>query len=252
MKDIQEMVGPDLPKKETKALLKELIEEERLSFTYEFGCTFVVPSLHAPFLLTDRVMLVPPGRKVRLSSEMIAITVRPGIAFGTGQHPTTCLALQGLESLFSGQIIDYIPEKILDIGTGSGILAVASIKFGGQKALGIDSDPNAVFEARENIALNDLEHCIRIGKTSLEYVQGRYHLILANLRTPTLKDIRTQLSACRAQRSVLIMSGFHPEERKGLIGKYEELGWSPMTGARKGKWEMLMFSYGFEAPPLCK
>ncbi len=242
-RDVQKGLSREITRREVKTALKELISEEQLLYTYDFGCTFVESSMHAPVGLTDRIVMVPPDRSLEHDPDKIYITLRPGIAFGNGQHPTTCLVLKGMEHVFSGRIADFIPEAILDIGTGSGILALAGIKLGGKRAIGIDLDPNAVFEARENVALNSLEDDITILKTSLDFLQGSFQLVLANLRAPTLKDISQQLTRYCQHRSVLIMSGFYPEETKGLLERYKEQGWSCLYRQRRGKWGMAIFCW---------
>ncbi len=239
-RDIQKGLSDFIGRREVNTALKELIAEERLSYTYEFGHTFVEPSLNTTIQLTDRIVLIPPGRSFEPGSDKVFITLRPGISFGNGQHPTSVLVLQGMERVFSGKMTDFIPEDILDIGTGSGILALASIKLGGKMAFGIDNDPNAVFEANENVALNSLENQVRISKTSLESVQGKFELILANLRAPTLKDISWGLTKYSRDRSVFIMSGFYPEETQGLLERYKKTGWSCHYRARQGNWEMVI------------
>jgi len=98
------------------------------------------------------VILTPPERHPVLKGSDIAVMLRPGASFGCGQHPTTRLAIQGIEyTLKTLRICDGIANTmLLDIGTGSGVLAICALKMGIHRAMGTDMDPCAIAEAGEN------------------------------------------------------------------------------------------------------
>jgi ribosomal protein L11 methyltransferase len=107
-----------------------------------------------PIAVTDRLTIKPTWEDYTPRADELIIELDPGMAFGTGTHPTTMLCLKALESSISGG------EQIIDVGTGSGVLAIGAIKLGASKVLALDLDPVAVTCARENIVQNGLEDVI--------------------------------------------------------------------------------------------
>ncbi|WP_328800372.1 50S ribosomal protein L11 methyltransferase [Paenibacillus sp. LX16] len=126
-----------------------------------------------PLRVSDRLTIKPTWREYEpASEEEKIIELDPGMAFGTGTHPTTSLCLRTLESVIKGG------EEVIDVGTGSGILAIGAVKLGAKHVLALDLDPVAVSSARENTRLNGLEECITIKESDL--------LSVLNASDPTL------------------------------------------------------------------
>jgi ribosomal protein L11 methyltransferase len=119
-----------------------------------------------PIAVTDRLTIKPTWEDYTPRADELIIELDPGMAFGTGTHPTTTLCLKALESSISGG------EQIIDVGTGSGVLAIGAIKLGASKVLALDLDPVAVSCAKENIAQNGLEDVI---ETRLSDLLGVLH-----------------------------------------------------------------------------
>lgn len=129
-----------------------------------------------------RFWITPPWERPRLGDGECVIQINPGRAFGTGQHETTQACLRLLDDLLRGAR----PTRALDIGTGSGILAIAAVGLGIPECLAVDLDPDAVAAARENVHLNQVDHKVRVALASAENLEELpFALILANLLTET-------------------------------------------------------------------
>jgi len=129
-----------------------------------------------------RVWIVPPWERVSAGVGECVIQISPGRAFGTGQHETTQGCLQLLDTLLTGAP----PARALDIGTGTGILAIAAVALGVPQCLAIDIDPDAVAAARENVDLNQVDRHVRVVLASPDSLgEPPFTLILANLLTDT-------------------------------------------------------------------
>lgn len=138
-----------------------------------------------------------PGRTV--------ITIEPGMAFGTGTHPTTRSCLEFLE-----WVTTSLAEKditALDVGTGSGILAIALAKMGVRKVLALDSDPLAVKAANANVRRNRVERAVRLSNSGLRRVYGSFTVVVANLIAETIIDLADALEKKVSPRGYLILSG---------------------------------------------
>ncbi|WP_027088267.1 50S ribosomal protein L11 methyltransferase [Cohnella panacarvi] len=115
-----------------------------------------------PIAVTERLTIKPTWEEYAPSREgELIIELDPGMAFGTGTHPTTALCLKALDSAISGG------EQVIDVGTGSGILSIGAIKLGADKVLAVDLDPMAVTNAKENIAQNGLQDVIEARESDL-------------------------------------------------------------------------------------
>ena len=169
--------------------IKRLVEQKKLVYTYQFGNSFLEPSFERPVRVTHSIVLKPPACDYHPLAGDIVVYIRAGAAFGTGRHPTTRLALWGLEKVSTGGLIPFRNEesRVLDIGTGSGVLLIAALKLGCACGMGLDIDPCARAEASKNAALNRLSNWVTISDHSLDSLEGPFSLITANLRLPTLK-----------------------------------------------------------------
>jgi len=235
-KTITETYGLD--KSSTKALLKDLVAQGELEYAYEFGSTYLVPSFNKPVRISAWVVIMPPGHRYRQTPDDVIIQIKPGAAFGAGQHPTTRLAVKGIEHALrdSGTMPPEMRSRALDIGTGSGILVLTAVRFGIKKGLGLDIDPISRAEARENVKLNHLENRIEIGNRSLASIRRQFCMVTANLRLPSLQRWCEKLVWLTLPRGVLVFSGIRTHEVKELLDAYanqncrrlwqaEELGW---------------------------
>lgn len=115
-------------------------------------------------------------------------------------------------------------SRAIDVGTGSGVLAIVAAKMGVGFVCGIDSDSCAVFEARNNVRLNHIEDRVEILEGDLSAIAGSYELVFANLRMPTLFNLWSVLEKKVADNSMLVFSGLKSEEVNAICDFYEEAG----------------------------
>jgi ribosomal protein L11 methyltransferase len=156
-------------------------------------------------------LIVPSWEEAQPNPDDIILHLDPGMAFGTGGHETTRLCLEMLE-----QIIDQLPTgrppAVLDLGTGSGILAMAAAQLGAGPIHAVDIDPQAVEVARENLAINNLTERVECSSTPLEALTETYDIILANILAEELVRLAPQLTERLAQGGRLILSGILAEK----------------------------------------
>jgi ribosomal protein L11 methyltransferase len=163
--------------------------------------------------VTRNLMVIPEWEPVPASLKCHFIKIDPGPAFGTGQHHTTRMCLLSMEkSCFKG------PWSMLDIGTGSGILAMYGVKLGAERVAAIDIDPEAVRWAGRNIELNGLLSEIELSSRPLEEWKERFSLVTANLILGTILDLSPYFPRVLAPDGRLIMSGILREQ----VGEVEE------------------------------
>jgi ribosomal protein L11 methyltransferase len=173
--------------------------------------------------------LAAPGEKV--------IEMDPGMAFGTGQHASTKLALSLLDSCFQ----DSRPETVLDIGTGTGILAMAAALFGAEKVIAIDNDPDAVEVAVKNIVHNRLEQSIMTSVTPLAEISGSFACICANIIHDVLKEMAPVIAGLLVPGSRLVLAGIlRGEQEQNIIAVYQELGVELQQAAYEDEWVSLL------------
>ena len=229
----------NLEKQQIKPVIKDLVKRGELVYTYEFGSTFLERSFNKPVRISARVVIKPPGYHYRPDSGDIVIQIKPGASFGDGRHPTTRLAIRAIEVALTEIKFDdpQLHHTMLDIGTGTGILAMTAMRLGIHKGLGIDIDPCARSEARENIKINGLEDRIDISDQYLETIDQVFSLITANLRFPTLKKIGACLRKITIPNGFVVISGIHRHESAGLIKAYSRKGFECLWQKQELDWE---------------
>ena len=228
-----------LEKTRVGQILKNLIRQGELEYTYEFGSTYLVRSFSKPVRISNHVVIMPAGHSYQPAPDDVVIQIKSGAAFGGGRHPTTRLSVKAIEYVLKQERPNWMNQRcsVLDIGTGSGILAMAAVGLGVKKGLGLDIDPCAVTEAADNIALNKLENRILISDREIDTVDQIFSLVVANLRYPSLKHYYPQILKLTDTNSRVVLSGFRPQERSNLMDLYttkhfkctwtaDELDWS--------------------------
>ena len=158
----------------------------------------------------------------------VAIVIRPSMGFGTAHHATTRLCLASL------QHVDVRGQSALDIGTGSGVLAIAMSRLGAAPVLGIDDDPDALHAAEENLLLNRAaDVTLRAGDVrAIE--PGAFNLVTANLTGALLVETAAHLSDLTVPGGRLILSGFMHEEEDSVLAAYS--GLTVSTRSEEGEW----------------
>jgi ribosomal protein L11 methyltransferase len=164
----------------------------------------------------------------------------PGSAFGTGSHETTRLVLEQLEQ--RGQLGHEPEMRVLDVGTGSGILAIACALFGACHVLALDTDPDAVRACEENAALNSVADRVQAECITHGGLAGRerYPLVLANIETRVLVPMAAELASTVASKGTLILSGILRPELDSVRRAYLELGLAEVRFAELGEWAAIV------------
>jgi len=177
----------------------------------------------------------PVGRE---KSGVPQLYIPHGLAFGSGEHATTSMLLRALT-----QHPDLARGPVLDLGTGSGVLALAARLLGARKIVATDWDAEAVRTARQNEALNFRELSIRWQRADVKRLRAkaRYHLILANLFSGILVEAAAPIAAALAPGGNLWLSGILHSQQAEVIAAYEEQKLHLARTVRRGKWVMLCF-----------
>jgi ribosomal protein L11 methyltransferase len=229
-----------------KTLIKDLVANGELTYIYEHGCTFVQKSFHKPVRISQSVVLKPPGYKYRSEPHDVVIQVKPGASFGDGRHPTTRLAIKGIEFALK-ELKSFVLNRectVLDIGTGSGVLVMTAVRFGVQKGLGIDIDSCARAEAGENVKLNDLQARITISDKAIEDIDPSFSMVLANLRVPTLQRLCARIDAVANPHGIVVLSGIRCHELDGLMAVYTARHFECVWTAAEFDWAGVVFKKG--------
>jgi len=158
-------------------------------------------------------------------------------AFGTGLHPTTALCLETLGDIVGGEP----PESLLDVGTGSGILALAALRLGVPQALAIDNDPGALRVAAENAALNGLGPRLTLAAGGPETLTGRWPLVLANILAAPLIEMASPLSRRVGHRGRLVLSGIPSSVEPDVHRAYRHLGMRRVEVLTRDGWVAAVF-----------
>ncbi len=191
-----------------------------------------IPILH----IGKRIVIKPSWREYTPQAGEVVLELDPGLAFGTGLHPTTRLCLEALEA----RVRDGM--RILDLGSGSGILALAAAKLARVEVLAVDNDPNAVVATRRNARRNGVSARVRPLHGSLEAVSGTYDLILANLLAPILIRMAAErkLAARLKPQGWLIASGLLVEQEGEVAAAFEANGLHVVERRREEDWLALL------------
>ena len=177
----------------------------------------------------ERLAIVPGWEDYR--TDRIRIVMDPGMAFGTGTHETTSLCLETLDSMVKGG------ERVLDIGTGSGILAIATRKLGADSAEGVDIDPMCVRTAGENAERNGVaEHfTVLVGDLS-DKASGKYNIITANIVAAAILSLAPHVPVLMAPGARFIASGIIDTRKDEVLAGLRAAGLEPVEIKEKRGW----------------
>lgn len=196
-------------------------------------------SFFQPIKVTDTIVIKPSWRKYWKRGNEIVIELDPGMAFGTGTHSSTRLCLQQVEEL-AAQCSGAYDCSLLDVGTGSGILAIAAALLGIKQVTGIDIDVQAVECAKKNAANNALADRVLFESTPLHKIPGSFSIVVANILPQTLIDMKDDLISHLGPSGYLILSGIIQERAQDVIEAFREK-LIFMRETRDGEWSCLIF-----------
>ncbi|MCE5333816.1 MAG: 50S ribosomal protein L11 methyltransferase [Desulfobacteraceae bacterium] len=191
-----------------------------------------------PLRVGGRFLITPTWERVEPRPDDLVIRIDPGRAFGTGHHETTRLCLDRLERVAAQ---GPAPETLLDVGTGSGILAIGAALLGFRKITGIDNDPEAIEVALENIALNNFSDSVTAFCATPDEIAADFDVVVSNIQSLPLIRMSETLAARVKPGGRLILSGILTVQAEGVRAAYEEKGLRPAGTQTDGEWILMAF-----------
>ena len=189
---------------------------------------------YKPFRIGSHLVVKPTWEAYTPVEGDLVIELDPGMAFGTGTHETTNMCMQLLEKHLSSGL------RVMDVGTGSGILAIAAARLGAKDILAIDIDPDAVKVAKENVALNGVEQQVRVVVGDLCKSEAMpCELAVANIVADAICMQAGPLTRHLVKDGLLICSGIIREREQDVLAAAKEAGYTVYDRIEKGEWVAL-------------
>jgi ribosomal protein L11 methyltransferase len=204
---------------------------------------------YKPILIGERLVILPAWMDSP-DPNRIPIKIDPGMAFGTGTHPTTQLCMVLMENYFGeSSSIAHPPSSVIDVGCGSGILSIAALKLGARSALGVDIDAGSIVNARENAATNQIgeELILEVGSVQ-EILEGKFAfrkapLVLANILAPVIVRLfDSGLAELIEEKGAIILSGILEEQAASVLEAAQAKGLKMNQREQMGDWVALAMS----------
>ena len=184
-----------------------------------------------------RLVIRPTWRRHRREPGEVVLALDPGMAFGTGLHPTTRLCLAALESLADRGLV--AGRRVLDVGCGSGILAIAGLKLGAASAFGVDTDPIAVEATIANARRNAVARRVRVRQGRLPSAEAGFDIVLANLIAGLLVPLAPSLRNELREDGTLLASGIFVDREAEVRAGFEGAGLAIVGRGAEGDWVAL-------------
>ena len=202
---------------------EEVVEDQDWNATWEAG---LQPVAAGPFVIAPSWADVGPEH-----ADRVRLRIDPKMAFGTGYHESTRLVLRLLPDVVADG------ARVLDVGTGTGILSIAALALGASSALGVDVDPWSVTNGTENAALNDVEGRFEVREGSLDVVpESGFGLVLANIIRSVLVPMLPDLVAKTAPGGAVVLAGLLATERDGVLGAARRMGLELEAERSENEW----------------
>lgn len=186
----------------------------------------------------QRLVVRPSWEEFAAQPEDVVIEIDPGMAFGTGTHGTTRLCLEAVAAAFEGAAP---PRRVLDVGTGSGILAIAAAAYGAEQILACDIDPEACAIAFENAVLNHVDEKISFSIAPLEELEGEFDLVLANILAEENIRLADELVAHLASGGRLVLSGILIEKEEMVMNAFHAYGMGAAEISHTEDWSCIIY-----------
>ena len=241
---VKAYIDPELyPATELRSLIEEKLQQLQSTFTMDFGPLAL--SIHMadesgwddwkmqypPIPMTEHLTIIPDWADYTSREDERIIRIEPGLAFGTGDHPTTRLAIQAMAQYLTPD------STVFDVGTGSGIIALSAGALGAQSVTAFDLDETATANARNHVVMNQLESVVTVQTNNLlEGVAETASLIVANIITPILLRLLDDAYRCLEPKGVFIMSGIQEGEEQELINAANGVGFVNISTTSETGW----------------
>lgn len=227
----------------TKAWLSEQLPAYRTEIRIIQDQDWINATRHAfkPRAFGQKIWICPSWHQdsfqkseANLPKDAVVLELDPGLAFGTGSHPTTSLCLQWLDKHPPAH------QTVLDYGCGSGILALAAAKLGASKTVAVDIDPQAITATEENARQNRVNPILQAGQPDILPEEADYDVILANILIGPLMALKPRFASLLSAGGHLVVSGVLAEQLETLKNHYQP-DWSCVESAIEGDWAIACF-----------
>ena len=228
---------------ELHSFIEEELQQLQNTFTMDFGPLALSITMadesgwddwktqYPPIPMTDNLTIIPDWAEYSPRENEHIIRIEPGIAFGTGDHPTTRLAIQVMAQHLTPN------STVFDVGTGSGIIALSAGALGAQSVTAFDLDETATANARNHVAMNQLESVVTVQTNNLlESVTETAFIIVANIITPILLRLLDDAYRCLEPKGVFIMSGIQEGEEQTLMDAASAVGFINLSTTTENNW----------------
>lgn len=194
---------------------------------------------YSPSRITETITVKPTWQEYCPGEGEIVIAIDPGMAFGTGLHSSTRLALTFIDQLFTKS--PRQPRTVLDVGTGTAILALAAAKLGAQQVVAIDNDIDAVAAARENIEQNHETARVASSASDLVELEGNFNLVIANITVDVLTTLSATLTNKLTDGGHLVLAGIlGPEQARRLTRTFQDASLTLIDTKTEENWYSLL------------
>jgi len=188
--------------------------------------------------ISERIVIKPTFKEYSAKPNEIVLTIDPKMSFGTGEHQTTKLILRLLEKYVQPGM------KVLDVGSGTGILAITSVKLGASKAVAVDSDEICLENCNENCSLNQVSESVQIIIGEIDTVEENdFDLILANIQRNVLIEIADAIKSKLKSKGIVILSGLLVEDRESIQKKYHSIGFKTLQVEKLDEWIAVVLNF---------
>ncbi|WP_085523319.1 50S ribosomal protein L11 methyltransferase [Tuberibacillus sp. Marseille-P3662] len=194
---------------------------------------------YKPVKITDRITITPTWETYEAESQDdLIIELDPGMAFGTGTHPTTVLCIQALEKYLQPR------DKMLDVGTGSGVLSIAAAKLGSDDILAVDLDDVAVKSAKQNIKGNKADDVVTVKQNNLvDHIKGPYDFIVGNLLADIVIRMSEGVASIIKPGGIMVTSGIIQNKKDQVIQALRHQQFTVIETMEQEDWVALVVKY---------
>ena len=181
--------------------------------------------------ISERIVIKPSFKEYESKEEEIVITLDPKMSFGTGEHESTKLALRLIEKYVKGN------EKVLDVGSGTGVLSIAAIKLGAANSVAVDNDSWCYHNCVENCTLNNVAEIIKVVEGDIDIIPvDDFDLVLANIQKNILLLISEKINAKLKKNVIVVLSGLLLKDETEIISHYTSIGFKFLEKKVMDEW----------------